>query len=456
MKFDFETQEFINILQEMLQDYGRMVLSEGRKCYSLWLDYAPQLPEEGELLKVFLEQGLGKQVVELKNSSVEERAAWRNLAIKNLVSTGETEKDATSLVDAILEALGWSAKKAPVASKASAKTVTKNTVAKNPEKPQVTTKGKSGPQQEIKDKPKKSTKQVKDNAQKSVKKADPILDMVKQELQNRWLRIVEEYMPKAFPKVHQVDFENLSMPKYITNVLNKYLGADGVQQYKYLAYGKNEFKGIWVVLTDSALMVHSILGEKNFIVTPYQNIQQMTLTGNSVFLKSVEGWKQEISLDLESYYFTAMIRLMQGKVGEEVITNNEWKGFFSYWGSRDNCKYYVGLNEMPPKKQRNVKEWMNSIDTGYKASDIIVVVDATFFGSCKDATVITKDAIYHKWAALQWRNEIADIDNMIVSGPTQMQLSLKDGQKVILHHIVNISIFAQLVDAFVFIKQHSH
>ena len=59
-----------------------------------------------------MEQGLGEQVVELKNSSVEERATWRNQAIKSLVSTGETEKDASSLVDAVLETLGWSAKPA--------------------------------------------------------------------------------------------------------------------------------------------------------------------------------------------------------------------------------------------------------------------------------------------------------------------------------------------------------
>lgn len=111
MKFDFETQDFINTLQGMLQDYGRVILQDAKKCFALWLDYAPQLPEEGELLKLFLGLGLGEQITELKRSSETEREFWRRLAIKKMVEAGENEKDATSLVNAVMEALGWCVKR---------------------------------------------------------------------------------------------------------------------------------------------------------------------------------------------------------------------------------------------------------------------------------------------------------------------------------------------------------
>lgn len=111
MKFDFETQDFINTLQGMLQDYGRVILQNAKKCFALWLDYAPQLPEEGELLKLFLGLGLGEQITELKRSSETERESWRRLAIEKMVEAGENEKDATSLVNAVMEALGWCVKR---------------------------------------------------------------------------------------------------------------------------------------------------------------------------------------------------------------------------------------------------------------------------------------------------------------------------------------------------------
>lgn len=110
MKFDFEKEAFVNGLQEMVQDYGRMILNDDKKCYSLWLDYAPQLSEEGELLKVFLELGLGKQAVELKKNNAEERAAWKKQAIENMVRAGQLQKDAECLVEAVLAALGWGEK----------------------------------------------------------------------------------------------------------------------------------------------------------------------------------------------------------------------------------------------------------------------------------------------------------------------------------------------------------
>ena len=109
MKFDFEKEDFINSLQEMVQDYGRMILADGKKCYSLWLDYAPQLTEEGELLKDFLELGLGKQVVELKGYSATERETWCMTAVNTMVKNGSSQKDAECLVEAVLDVLGWGA-----------------------------------------------------------------------------------------------------------------------------------------------------------------------------------------------------------------------------------------------------------------------------------------------------------------------------------------------------------
>ncbi len=107
MKFDFEKEAFINSLREMTQDYGRMILKDEKKCYALWLDYAPQLTEEGELLKDFLELGLGTQAIEMNGCSHAEQEVWRKQAVEGIVHTGESEKDAVSLVDAVIEVLGW-------------------------------------------------------------------------------------------------------------------------------------------------------------------------------------------------------------------------------------------------------------------------------------------------------------------------------------------------------------
>lgn len=456
MKFDFEKEAVVSILQEMLEDYGRMVLSEDRKCYSLWLDYAPQLPEEGELLKVFLELGLGKQVVELKKSSNEERAAWRKLAIENMERTGESRKDAASLVDAVLESLGWSVKQGAAPEPKPQPKVEP----KKESKPQPKSEPKKEPKPQPKSEPKSAPKaESKGNSvpksEKKNKKSDPILDMAKQELLNRWQRIVESYMPMIFPaRAYKVDFDNLSLPKYITDVLTKYLGGGGIKQYKYLAYGHAESKGIWIVLTDTALIVHSILGESNFFVAPYHGIQEITPGDNTVYLKGSDGWKGEIALGKEGYCLVAMLRLMQGKVGKEVITWGEWMGFFDYYGRTDSTKYYLGMGEMSAKKRENVREWMNSVYEGYRENEILAVVDETVFGSCKYATVITKNDIYHKSAGGAWGRAIADIVDMKIRG-TYLDIFLKNGQKITIWHIGKMPYFAELIQIYVFINQHS-
>ncbi len=449
MKFDFEREKVVNILQEMLQDYGRMVLSEGRKCYSLWLDYAPQLTEEGDLLKVFLELGLGKQVVELKNCSNEERADWRKLAIENIMRTGESEKDAASMVDAVLEALGWSVKQND-----SAKPI------KEPSKLNNTTKSNSVPKPEKKSEPKKPSKKKKDTKQTLGKKSDPLLDMVKQELQNRWLRIVSAFMPKAFPQVHKVDFDNLCVPKYIMDVLKKRL-RDGVQQYKYLAYGKDEPKGIWIVLTDSSLIVKSVLGDDNVFVVPYQQIQQLTLAGDSVIFKSSDGWKKEITMGMEGYYLVAMLRLMQGKVGDEVITRGEWQGFFAYWGSKDSSGgrscYHISMNELSAKQQRHLREWMNSKYASWCEDEILALVDETLFrrNTYRTATVITEREMYNKFMYDAYKAPYADITGIMKLDKT-VQIMLNGKEKVNFQHLGNMTLFYQMLETIVFIKQHSN
>ncbi len=108
MKFDFEKEDFINSLQEMVQDYGRMILHDIKKCYALWLDYAPRLEEEGVLLRTFLGLNLGVQVTELKKRSDAEREEWRDKSVERMVQTGTDKNDAECLVDAVLETLGLS------------------------------------------------------------------------------------------------------------------------------------------------------------------------------------------------------------------------------------------------------------------------------------------------------------------------------------------------------------
>lgn len=108
MKFDFEKEDFINSLQEMVQDYGRMILHDTKKCYALWLDYAPRLEEEGVLLRTFLGLNLGVQVTELKNRSDAEKKEWRNKAVECMAQSGVEGKDAECLVDAVMETLGLS------------------------------------------------------------------------------------------------------------------------------------------------------------------------------------------------------------------------------------------------------------------------------------------------------------------------------------------------------------
>lgn len=106
MKFDFEKENFVKSLQEILLDYGRMILHDTKKCYALWLDYAPRLEAEGALLRAFLGLDLGVQVTELKGRSDADKEAWRKKAVDNMAQSGVERKDAECLVDAVLETLG--------------------------------------------------------------------------------------------------------------------------------------------------------------------------------------------------------------------------------------------------------------------------------------------------------------------------------------------------------------
>lgn len=458
MKFDFETQDFVNTLQEMLQDYGRMALMDGRKCYSLWLDYAPQLPEEGELLKLFLELGLGKQVVELKNQSDDQRKAWSKSAVESMMQKGESRKDAECLVDAVLMTLGWGVKQAPVVPKEAV-----TTPAKEPMKNVSSKQGEKGRstknvtfQREEKNKATKQSKQ-KDDKQVKAKKSDPILDLVKQELQARWLHIVEAYLPKAFPQIHKVDFEHLQLPKNIMDVMEKHLGKSVIQQHKFLAYGEDEQKGIWIVLTDSSIMVYSTLLTNNFFVATYQQIRKMNIKEYLVIFNGDDGWKKELAMGTEGYYLVAMLRLIQGKVGDEVITRGEWQGIFAYNGYLDKATdYYIGINEVPNRKQKNLRTWMNSVPMGFQEKKILAVIDETAFKSCKDATVVAEDAIYHKLWGTAWGIYISDIQCMETKG-SYLYITQKSGQKVALWHMGGGAVyFHGIIQAYIFIKQNSH
>lgn len=408
MKFDFETQDFINTLQEMLQDYGRMALTDGRKCYSLWLDYAPQLPEEGELLKAFLELGLGKQVVELKHCSTVERTEWRKQSIVNMVRMGETENDATSLVDAVLAALGLSVKQ--------------------------------------KEKNEKKT----DNEQLEDKKITQHLD------KSKWRHIVSTYMPKAFPGENKVEFDDLQVPEDMMTMLKKYLGSNGCYSYKYLAYGRESW--IWVILTDIAIIVHSPVVDDFFFVASYEQIQ-LELSEDCVTFIHDDGRKQDIVMEMNGCYLVAMLRLMQGQVGDEIITRDEWKKFLLFWGSEDctaarNC-YYTATNQLSPQLYKYFRDWMNSGDVGFREDEVLVIVDErdiNAFG--KKFNVITDNALCYKEMFGKTKSYYTDIVDVVDDGYF-VKLILKNKDIVFIWHEGKREFFVEILRAIIFIKQNN-
>ncbi len=400
MKFELEYELASQRLKKIIRQYGCSILENPSRCHAFWGDLAPDLPEEGKVLDEFLAAGLGESAVELDEENSASCKEWKQRAVDTLLSRGMEQKDAVSLVEMVMYALGLEAEAVTNTASAAVKPMTESATAKT-----VTSFAGTSfiPEQSVTNPspaaynppPAVETKYRKDfvNTLKQVQKQS---ERVEIDVEKRY-ELFRYYMPIIFPKRNYVS--PTPLPANVTELLADKIGHEKLDNMTILAYGYDNIKARFFLFTDEQLVFRQLkAGEINHEIL-YNSITNISLTdGEFCVLVKTDGEIEELAFDfggLDFYIADLLCRLI-GMEKPEIYAAND----ASFIGNKlreyktDAFGIYDKQKEISKKKLNNVCEELMKSHYKIGKEELEAIIDETVFGSCKEFIAFTSIGIF--------------------------------------------------------------
>ncbi len=396
MQFELEYELASQRLKKIIRWYGSNILENPSRCHAFWGDLAPDLPEEGKALDKFLAAGLGDSVVELDEEEVASCMKWKQHAVEILFKRGMEQKEAVSLVEMVLQALGLGVEEMPqsaVETEAPPKLV--NTLNQGPLKKQV-----GG-----------------NNLEKTC-------------------QLLAYYLPKIF-LVNNYVYPEVIPSDIMENITEK-LGRERLDYLNILAYGSSLCE--FYLFTEEELIIRPLnkVGDNYEFV--YNKIKKLTVENDDlcVWYESASGVeKVEICVSI----IPALADLLSALAGiekAEVYVDDTSKII----GNRlreykiDSSNFYDKRSGIPERKLGNVYNSLTLAKMHVSKEEIeAIILDETLLGVCKGYIAFTSTGIYGKYGDGAVNHvKYLEIESMNEGKGNVIVISRRDGMKNYLYY----------------------